>query len=116
MNTGKNTGSYNLEQTVLNTNLEAAREIPRQLRLRNLGGIIIIDFIDMRLEEDKLKVLEALEQNLSKDRIKNNIQPSTLGLFDVVVETKEVESNFRWCSLDLDVWRHKANKGRCWLA
>lgn len=73
VNTGKNTGSYNLEQTVLNTNLEAAREIPRQLRLRNLGGIIIIDFIDMRLEEDKLKVLEALEQNLSKDRIKNNI-------------------------------------------
>ena len=81
VNTGKNTGSYNLEQTVLNTNLEAAREIPRQLRLRNLGGIIIIDFIDMRLEEDKLKVLEALEQNLSKDRIKNNIVHFTdLGL------------------------------------
>ena len=84
VNTGKNTGSYNLEQTVLNTNLEAAREIPRQLRLRNLGGIIIIDFIDMRLEEDKLKVLEALEQNLSKDRIKNNIVNFTdLGLIEM---------------------------------
>lgn len=84
VNTGKNTGSYNLEQTVLNTNLEAAREIPRQLRLRNLGGIIIIDFIDMRLEEDKLKVLEDLEQNLSKDRIKNNIVHFTdLGLIEM---------------------------------
>lgn len=84
VNTGKNTGSYNLEQTVLNTNLEAAREIPRQLRLRNLGGIIIIDFIDMRLEEDKLKVLEALGQNLSKDRIKNNIVHFTdLGLIEM---------------------------------
>lgn len=84
VNTGKNTGSYNLEQTVLNTNLEAAREIPRQLRLRNLGGIIIIDFIDMRLEEDKIKVLEELEKNLSKDRIKNNIVHFTdLGLIEM---------------------------------
>lgn len=84
VNTGKNTGSYNLEQTVLNTNLEAAREIPRQLRLRNLGGIIIIDFIDMRLEEDKLKVLETLERNLAKDRIKNNIVHFTdLGLIEM---------------------------------
>ena len=84
VNTGKNTGSYNLERTVLNTNLEAAREIPRQLRLRNLGGIIIIDFIDMRLEEDKLEVLKTLEENLSKDRIKNNIVHFTdLGLIEM---------------------------------
>ena len=84
VNTGKNTGSYNLEQTVLNTNLEAAKEIPRQLRLRNLSGIIIIDFIDMRLEEDKLKVLKDLEENLSKDRIKNNIVHFTdLGLVEM---------------------------------
>lgn len=84
VNTGKNTGSYNLEQTVLNTNLEAAREIPRQLRLRNLGGIIIIDFIDMRLDEDKEKVLKTLEENLSKDRIKNNIVHFTdLGLIEM---------------------------------
>ena len=48
VNTGKNTGSCNLEETVFETNLEAAEEIPRQLRLRNLSGIIIIDFIDMK--------------------------------------------------------------------
>ena len=84
VNTGKNTGSYNLERTVLNTNLEAAREIPRQLRLRNLGGIITIEFIDMRLEEDKLEVLKTLEENLSKDRIKNNIVHFTdLGLIEM---------------------------------
>lgn len=84
VNTGKNTGSYNLEQTVVNTNLEAAEEIPRQLRLRNLGGIIIIDFIDMKLDEDKQKVIEALEKNLSRDRIKNNIVHFTdLGLIEM---------------------------------
>ncbi|WP_349763152.1 Rne/Rng family ribonuclease [Fusobacterium sp. SYSU M8D902] len=84
VNTGKNTGSYNLEKTVLNTNLEAAREIPRQLRLRNYGGIIIIDFIDMRLDEDKEQVLKTLEENLAKDRIKNNIVHFTdLGLIEM---------------------------------
>ena len=68
----------------MNTNIEAAKEIPRQLRLRNLGGIIIIDFIDMRLEEDKKKVLDTLEENLSKDRIKNNIVHFTdLGLIEM---------------------------------
>lgn len=84
VNTGKNTGSFNLEETVVNTNIEAAREIPRQLRLRNFGGIIIIDFIDMRVEEDKIKVLEELEKNLQKDRIKNNIVHFTdLGLVEM---------------------------------
>ena len=84
VNTGKNTGSLNLEETVVNTNIEAAKEIPRQLRLRNFGGIIIIDFIDMRVEEDKIKVLEALEKHLQKDRIKNNIVHVTdLGLVEM---------------------------------
>ena len=84
LNTGKNTGSLNLEETVVNTNIEAAKEIPRQLRLRNFGGIIIIDFIDMRVEEDKIKVLEALEKHLQKDRIKNNIVHFTdLGLVEM---------------------------------
>ncbi|MEH1739426.1 Rne/Rng family ribonuclease [Fusobacterium varium] len=84
VNTGKNTGSLNLEETVVNTNIEAAKEIPRQLRLRNFGGIIIIDFIDMRVEEDKIKVLEALEKHLQKDRIKNNIVHFTdLGLVEM---------------------------------
>lgn len=84
VNTGKNTGSLNLEETVVNTNIEAAKEISRQLRLRNFGGIIIIDFIDMRVEEDKIKVLEALEKHLQKDRIKNNIVHFTdLGLVEM---------------------------------
>ncbi len=84
VNTGKNVGIHNLEETVYETNLEAAKEIARQLRLRNLSGIIIIDFIDMKLEEDKNSVLEQLEESLSKDRIKNNIVHFTdLGLIEM---------------------------------
>ncbi|WP_319370156.1 Rne/Rng family ribonuclease [uncultured Ilyobacter sp.] len=84
VNTGKNTGRMNLEDTVFETNIEAAKEIPRQLRLRNMSGIIIIDFIDMRHEEDKIKVTEVLEEHLKKDRIKNNIIHFTdLGLIEM---------------------------------
>lgn len=84
VNTGKNTGSLNLEKTVLNTNLDAAREIPKQLRLRNLSGIIIIDFIDMKLQEDKDLVVQQLDAELKKDRIKNNIIHFTdLGLVEM---------------------------------
>lgn len=84
VNTGKNVGIHNLEETVYETNLEAAKEIARQLRLRNLSGIIIIDFIDMKLEEDKKSVLVQLEESLSKDRIKNNIVHFTdLGLIEM---------------------------------
>lgn len=84
VNTGKNVGIHNLEETVVETNLEAAKEIAIQLRLRNLSGIIIIDFIDMKLEEDKLKVLEGLEKALENDRIKNNIVHFTdLGLIEM---------------------------------
>lgn len=73
VNTGRNIGKSNLEETIFNTNMEAAEEIPRQLILRNIGGIIIIDFIDMKSEENKIKVLEQLEKNLRKDRVKNSI-------------------------------------------
>jgi len=84
VNTGKNTGVFNLEDTVVETNIEAAIEIAIQLRLRNLSGIIIIDFIDMKVEKDKLKVVEVLEENLKKDRIKNNIIHFTdLGLVEM---------------------------------
>lgn len=84
VNTGKNTGSCNLEKTVFETNMEAAEEIPRQLRLRNLGGIIILDFIDMTLDKDKKMVIEELEKHLAKDRIKNNIVHFTeLGLVEM---------------------------------
>lgn len=84
VNTGKNTGRMNLDETVLETNLEAAADIPRQLRLRNMSGIIIIDFIDMKNEGDKIRVTEELEQHLKKDRIKNNIIHFTdLGLVEM---------------------------------
>ncbi|MEG1582715.1 MAG: Rne/Rng family ribonuclease [Cetobacterium sp.] len=84
VNTGKNIGSMNLEETVVKTNMEAAEEIARQLRIRNLSGIIIIDFIDMKVEEDKEKVLKVLDENLAKDRVKTNIIHFTdLGLVEM---------------------------------
>lgn len=84
VNTGKNIGRDNLQETVLNTNIEAAREIAKQLRLRNLSGIIIIDFIDMKEAEAKEKVIEVLDRELQNDRIKTNIIHFTdLGLVEM---------------------------------
>lgn len=84
VNTGKFTGSTCLEDTVLNTNLTAAREIARQLRLRNIGGIIIIDFIDMTDEDSKKRVLECFTTELQKDKVKANILGFTsLGLLEL---------------------------------
>ena len=81
VNTGAYVGHRNLEETIFKTNLEAAQAIVRQLRLRNLGGIIIIDFIDMAEEEHKRKVLRALEKSLEKDHAKSYIsEVSSLGL------------------------------------
>jgi ribonuclease G len=81
VNTGAYVGGRNLEETIFKTNLEAAQAIARQLRLRNLGGIIIIDFIDMRDAEHKRQVLQALEKSLEKDHAKNAIsEVSALGL------------------------------------
>ena len=81
VNTGAYVGHRNLEETIFKTNLEAAQAIVRQLRLRNLGGIIIIDFIDMIEEEHKRKVLRALEKSLEKDHAKSYIsEVSSLGL------------------------------------
>ena len=77
-------GHRNLEETIFKTNLEAAQAIARQLRLRNLGGIIIIDFIDMLDPEHKRQVLRALEKNLERDHAKNHItEVSTLGLVEM---------------------------------
>ncbi len=73
VNTGRYVGSRNLEDTVLTTNLEAVREIVRQIRLRNLGGIIVIDLIDMIEEEHQQQVFETLELELSKDRAKYKV-------------------------------------------
>lgn len=84
VNTGGYVGGRNLEETIFKTNLEATQTIARQLRLRNLGGIIIIDFIDMKNEEHKKQVLHALERNLEKDRAKTKItEVSTLGLVEM---------------------------------
>ena len=73
VNTGRFVGSRNLEDTVLTTNLEAVEEIVRQIRLRNLGGIIVIDLIDMVEKEHQQEVFEALERELSKDRAKYKV-------------------------------------------
>lgn len=73
INTGAFVGHRNLDDTIFNTNIEATRAIARQLRLRNLGGIIIIDFIDMNNEDHRRRVLHSLEQALSKDRVKTSI-------------------------------------------
>lgn len=84
VNTGKYVGRHSLEETVLDTNLQAVKAIARQLRLRNLGGIIIIDFIDMVTDEDKQQVLKALEQACAFDKMKCNVIGLTqLGLVEM---------------------------------
>lgn len=84
VNTGAFVGHRNLEETIFKTNLEATQGIVRQLRLRNLGGIIIIDFIDMEDMEHRRQVLRALEKNLEKDHAKTYISDvSPLGLVEM---------------------------------
>ncbi|MBM7038018.1 ribonuclease G [Vibrio ulleungensis] len=84
INTGAFVGRRNLEETIFNTNLEATEAIARQLRLRNLGGIIIIDFIDMLHDEHRDRVLRSLEVALDRDRVKTNINGFTqLGLVEM---------------------------------
>ena len=84
VNTGAYVGHRNLEETIFKTNLEAAQAICRQLRLRNLGGIIIIDFIDMTDPEHKRQVIRALERCLAKDHAKTHVtEVSSLGLVEM---------------------------------
>ena len=84
VNTGAFVGHRNLEETIFKTNLEAAHAIARQLRLRNLGGIIIIDFIDMEHEDHKRQVIRALERCLAHDHAKTHItEVSALGLVEM---------------------------------
>ena len=81
VNTGKNVGKTNLEETVLGNNLEAAEEIAHQLRLRDIGGIIVIDFIDMEVKENRRKVVEAFRKALSRDKTRTQVfDISELGL------------------------------------
>ncbi|MFM8906746.1 MAG: Rne/Rng family ribonuclease, partial [Actinomycetota bacterium] len=81
VNTGKNVGKTNLEETVLGNNLEAAEEIAHQLRLRDIGGIIVIDFIDMEVKENRRRVVEAFRKALSRDKTRTQVfDISELGL------------------------------------
>ena len=77
VNTGKYTGSQNVEQTIYKVNEEATAEIAKQLRLRDIGGIIIIDYIDMNNEENKKKIQALLEEKLKKDRTKTQVEGFT---------------------------------------
>ena len=84
INTGAFVGHRNLEETIFNTNIEATQAIARQLRLRNLGGIIIIDFIDMLDKDHQRRVLHGLEMAMSKDKVKFSISGfSSLGLVEM---------------------------------
>ncbi|WP_319381762.1 ribonuclease G [Thiomicrorhabdus sp.] len=84
VNTGAFVGHRNLEETIYRTNLEATQAIARQLRLRNLGGIIILDFIDMEDAKHQQHVLGSLDKELSKDRVKTTISSiSSLGLVEM---------------------------------
>ncbi|MEM1332580.1 MAG: Rne/Rng family ribonuclease [Actinomycetota bacterium] len=73
VNTGKNVGSTNLEETVFHNNMEAAVEVAKQLRLRDIGGIIVIDFIDMEIRENRAKVVEALREALARDKTRSQV-------------------------------------------
>jgi ribonuclease G len=95
VNTGRFVGKRNQEETIVKTNLEAAHEVVRQLRLRNVGGIIIIDFIDMEKESNRKKVYDALKDALKKDKARTNIlKISELGLVEMTRQrTRETLEN-----------------------
>src|SRR5213078_183795 len=75
VNTGKNVGTSNLEETVYRNNLEAAEEIAHQLRLRDIGGIIVIDFIDMEIASNRADVLRAFKEALARDKTRTQVFP-----------------------------------------
>ena len=84
INTGKYTGRKNFAETILRTNLEAVQEVVRQIRLRNLGGIIVVDFIDMDKPEHQEQVLRRLEEELKKDKTRTYVLGLTqLGLVEL---------------------------------
>lgn len=84
VNTGRYVGHHNLEETIVKTNLEAVKEIAYQLRLRNIGGLIVIDFIDMEREVNREKVFAALKESLRRDKSKTKVlKMSELGLIEM---------------------------------
>lgn len=98
VNTGKFTGKKNLEETIFKTNMEAVKEVAYQLRLRNVGGIIIIDLIDMEKGQHREKVYRALEDALKKDKSKTNIlRISELGLIQMTRKRTRESLNHVLC-------------------
>ncbi len=94
VNTGSYVGEKDLEQTALKTNLEAAEEIARQVKVRNISGLIVIDFIDMKDKENREKVFLALKEAFSKDRAKTNIlHMSELGIVEMTRERGRTDLN-----------------------
>ncbi|MGZ5255429.1 MAG: Rne/Rng family ribonuclease, partial [Flavitalea sp.] len=94
VNSGYKSVSNNQEQNALETNLEAAFEMSRQLRLRDLGGIIVVDFIDMKLPENKKKLMEAMEGFMQPDRAKHAVLPiSKFGLMQITRQRMKPEMN-----------------------
>jgi ribonuclease E len=84
VNTGKNVGTSNLEETVFRNNLEAAEEIARQLRLRDIGGIIVIDFIDMEIIANRAGVMKTFREALARDKTRTQVfEISELGLVEM---------------------------------
>ncbi|MDO9514563.1 MAG: Rne/Rng family ribonuclease [Syntrophales bacterium] len=98
VNTGKYVGKKNMEETILKTNMEAVREIAYQLPVRNIGGIIIIDFIDMEMETNREKVFDALSAEMEKDRSKTNIQKiSEIGLIEMTRQRRRKSLSDTMC-------------------
>jgi ribonuclease E len=84
VNTGKNVGTSNLEETVYRNNLEAAEEVAKQLRLRDIGGIVVIDFIDMEIKENRRRVVESFRSALARDKTRTQVfDISELGLVEM---------------------------------
>jgi len=94
VNSGYKSVSNNQEQNALETNMEAAAEISRQLRLRDLGGIIVVDFIDMKLPENKRKLVEKMEEFMQPDRAKHAVLPiSKFGIMQITRQRMKPEMN-----------------------
>ncbi|MEG0837144.1 MAG: Rne/Rng family ribonuclease [Akkermansia sp.] len=84
VNTGRNKGSKDLDKTILETNLEAAAEVARQLRLRNIGGLVVVDFIDMRHRKDQQAVYKMMKDRMKRDKAKTQVlQMSAIGLMEM---------------------------------
>ena len=84
VNTGRNRGSKDVDKVLLQTNIEAAEEVARQLRLRNIGGLVVVDFIDMRHRRDQQAVYRAMKERLKRDKAKTQVlQISSVGLMEM---------------------------------